>query len=131
VPKFSQTSARRLAECDERLQRVFSEVIKHVDCTVLCGHRSKEEQDAAYKLGNSKLKFPMSKHNRLPALAVDVVPYPVDWNNIRHFDRFSGFVFGIARGMGVELRWGGDWDRDWDLKDNRFNDLPHFELVED
>jgi hypothetical protein len=30
--------------------------------------------------------------------------------------------------MGIELRWGGDWDQDFEVKDNRFDDFPHFEL---
>ena len=25
-------------------------------------------------------------------------------------------------------RWGGDWDQDWTVKDNMFDDFPHFEL---
>ena len=37
---------------------------------------------------------------------------------------------GVASQMGIKIRWGGDWDRDTDLSDNRFNDLPHFELME-
>jgi len=28
-----------------------------------------------------------------------------------------------------EVRWGGDWDRDTELKDNRFMDLVHIELI--
>ena len=30
---------------------------------------------------------------------------------------------------GIPLRWGGDWDVDTELKDNDFDDLPHFELL--
>jgi len=30
--------------------------------------------------------------------------------------------------MGIRLRWGGDWDGDTELDDNKFDDLPHFEL---
>lgn len=36
---------------------------------------------------------------------------------------------GVATMMGVKIRWGGDWDLDTDLKDNTFDDLPHFELI--
>ncbi len=35
----------------------------------------------------------------------------------------------IAKGNYPE-RWGGDWDRDGQLKDHRFIDYPHFELVQ-
>ena len=27
------------------------------------------------------------------------------------------------------VRWGGDWNMDNNFKDQKFNDLPHFELV--
>jgi hypothetical protein len=37
----------------------------------------------------------------------------------------------IAAQMDVKLRWGGDWDQDTQVKDNNFDDLWHFELVED
>jgi peptidoglycan L-alanyl-D-glutamate endopeptidase CwlK len=28
-----------------------------------------------------------------------------------------------------DMRFGGDWNRDYDVKDNDFNDLFHYELV--
>ena len=39
MAKFGRTSKNRLATCDERLQKVFNEVIKYVDCSALEGHR--------------------------------------------------------------------------------------------
>jgi len=30
--------------------------------------------------------------------------------------------------MGIRLRWGGDWDMDFKVMDNRFDDFPHFEV---
>jgi peptidoglycan L-alanyl-D-glutamate endopeptidase CwlK len=36
---------------------------------------------------------------------------------------------GIAAKMGIKIRWGGDWDRDEELHDQTFFDLPHFELI--
>jgi peptidoglycan L-alanyl-D-glutamate endopeptidase CwlK len=41
---------------------------------------------------------------------------------------FAGFVKGVASQMGIPIRWGGDWNSDNNLKDNKFDDLPHFEL---
>ncbi len=105
------------------------EVIKHYDCTIICGHRTKEQQEKAYKDGNSKVQFPHGRHNKKPSNAVDVAPYPIDWNDRDRFHLFAGFVLGIAASMGKTLRWGGDWDMDKDLKDNKFDDLVHFELI--
>jgi peptidoglycan L-alanyl-D-glutamate endopeptidase CwlK len=130
VPRFGTRSKNALHSCDDRLIDVFNEVIKTVDCSVLEGHRNKIKQNKAYKEGNSKLKYPSGSHNKLPSLAVDVVPYPIDWNDRERFHLFAGFVLGIAKSMGINLRWGGDWDQDWTVKDNKFDDFPHFELRE-
>jgi hypothetical protein len=43
---------------------------------------------------------------------------------------FAGFVIGTAALMGISIRWGGDWDRDTYTKDNSFDDLVHFELID-
>ena len=71
-----------------------------------------------------------SKHNQEPSLAVDVAPWPIDWNDSHRFYHFAGFVLGIAAALNIRLRWGGDWDSDFDLRDQTFFDLPHFELEE-
>ncbi|MHC4992700.1 MAG: M15 family metallopeptidase [Planctomycetota bacterium] len=134
MPSFSQRSQDRLNTCDPRLVEIFEEVIKHWDCTILQGVRPKEEQDEYFRTGRSKVQWPNSKHNVLnpgdKSRAVDVAPYPIDWNDTRRFDYFAGFVQGIAASKGITLRWGGDWDSDRDQSDQTFNDLPHFEIKE-
>ncbi len=128
MPRFSTKSKNRLHSCDERLQKIFKEVVKGFDCTIIEGHRGKEKQNAAYKKGNSKLKFPDGNHNSLPSTAVDVIPYPIDWEDRERMSYFAGYVIGIAKSMGIILRWGGDWDMDTKVKDNKFDDLVHFEI---
>lgn len=140
MPTFGAMSALRLATCDERLQRLFNEVIKHVDCTITCGHRGKEEQDEAFRTGKSKVQFPNSMHNKTPSLAVDVVPYPVEWPDARmdretyarslgRFYLFVGYVRATADQFGIQVRCGADWDGDFEVKDQNFHDLPHIELI--
>lgn len=129
MPKFSKSSKDRLATAHPDLQRLFTEVVEYFDCSVICGHRDQAEQDLAYATKKSKLKWPNSKHNKTPSLAVDVVPWPVDWKDTDRFLFFGGFVMGMAKAMGISLRWGGDWDGDNDQKDEKFRDLPHFELT--
>lgn len=128
MPSFSQTSKDSLATCDARLQRVFNEVIKHFDCKVLQGHRGQAEQDKAFAEGASQKKWPNGNHNSMPSKAVDVVPYPVDWTDRERMTLFAGFVIGIAQGMGIDIRWGGDWNENTKVKDNSFDDLPHYEV---
>ena len=129
MPRFGRRSKERLATCDEKLQKVFNEVIKHVDCSVLEGHRSEERQEKLFKEGKTKVHYPNGRHNASPSRAVDVVPYPIDWNDRERFHLFAGMVIGLARGMGISLRWGGDWNMNFEVDDNQFDDFPHFELL--
>ena len=128
MPRFGNRSKKNLASCDKKLQKVFNEVIKHVDCSVLEGHRDEYRQNKLFDEGKTKVKFPMGRHNSSPSRAVDVTPYPVDWDARARQTLFAGFVLGIALSMGIKLRWGGDWDQDFQVVDNRFDDFPHFEL---
>ena len=128
MPKFGKTSLQRLHTCHPLLQELFMVAIGHYDCTILCGHRGEEEQNQAVKEGKSKTLWPNSKHNNLPSRAVDAAPWPVRWWDTKKFYHFAGFVLGMASQMGIDLRWGGDWDSDKDLNDQDFNDLVHFEL---
>ena len=128
MPRFGKSSKKRLLTCDDRLQKVFNEVIKHVDCSVLEGHREKDRQNKLYEEGKTKVKYPNGRHNRQPSSAVDVTPYPVDWKDRERQTLFAGFVIGVASQMNINIRWGGDWDQDFQVVDNRFDDFPHFEL---
>jgi hypothetical protein len=128
MPRFGKRSKERLATCEKDLQMVFNEVIKYVDCSILEGHRSKDRQNALYEDGKTKVRYPNGRHNSSPSRAVDVTPYPVDWEDRERQTLFAGFVLGVANQMGIKLRWGGDWDQDFEVKDNRFDDFPHFEL---
>ena len=99
-----------------------------MDCSVLEGHRGQERQDQLYIEGKTKVKYPNGRHNSKPSNAVDVTPYPVNWEDRERQTLFAGFVLGVANQMGISLRWGGDWDQDFEVMDNRFDDFPHFEL---
>ena len=71
MPKFGKKSRDQLKTCHPKLQRVFNEVIKSVDCTVLKGYRNEEEQNEAYDKGNSKVRFPDGRHNANPSNAIN------------------------------------------------------------
>lgn len=140
MPAYSSTSARRLAECHPDLQTLFNEVIKHYDCSVLCGARSQEDQNQAVREGRSKVTWPNSNHNvdgskQTTAWAADVAPYPIDWQDGKGFALFAGKVMETARQLRAQgrmryaIRWGGDWDSDGNVREHSFFDGPHFELV--
>jgi peptidoglycan LD-endopeptidase CwlK len=137
MPKFSQSSFSKLSTCHSDLQALFYEVIKYYDCTILEGYRNQEDQEKAFASGHTKLHWPNGKHNHQPSMAVDVTPYPIDFDNNKTAFWFGGYVMGIAQKLKDEgkithsIRWGGAWDGI-----NKFNtpgmlnDLVHFELIE-
>jgi len=140
MPKFSKKSLKKLNTCEDDLQVLMNEVIKHYDCTILCGHRSIKEQQLLYKYGKSHLDgvHKLSKHNYTPSRAVDVVPYPINWDDVKRFEYFGGYVLGIADilykdgKMSHRVRWGGNWRgniNNRDIQRSGFRDYVHFELV--
>lgn len=130
MAKFGTESAKQLATADPRLQRLFNEVIKHWDCKVLQGRRTPEEHAANLAAGTSHTQNSKHVTGSAPSKAVDVSPYPVDWKDTGRFYAFAGFVLGTAKQLGIAIRWGGDWDSDLDFKDQTFNDLVHFEVID-
>ena len=76
------------------------------------------------------MRWPHSKHNATPSRAVDIAPYPINWGDRERMTLFAGISLGVADAKGIALRWGGDWDRDFQVVDNGFDDLVHFELME-
>jgi len=130
MPKFSKESQAKLATCISELQLLFNNIIRYRDCTIVEGHRTQTRQNELFKLGKSKLRYPHSKHNVYPSLAVDVAPYTgeLNWNQSQCY-YFAGYVIRMAEELNIPIRWGGDWDTDHEVTDQNFNDLVHFELI--
>jgi len=132
MPRFGKRSKERLRGVDAKLVNVLNEVVKYFDITIIEGLRSQKRQDELVAQGKSKTKF--GKH--VLGKAVDMAPYPIDWQARDDFHLLGGFVLGIASQMGVNVRWGGDWSASSlykgkrTTKDNSFDDLVHFELKE-
>jgi len=129
MPTFNKLSGDRLATCHPDLQEVCNEGIKFLDFTILCGHRTEDEQEDAVRRGASTQHWPNSKHNSMPSLAVDIAPYPVDWADTARFARLIGYLERIAWEKAIEVRWGGDWNQNFRTKDEKLVDMPHLELV--
>jgi peptidoglycan L-alanyl-D-glutamate endopeptidase CwlK len=122
--KFSKKSLERLRTCHDDLQLLCHAILEDMDISVLCGHRTKEEQEEAFKAGNSRLQFPKSKHNSKPSLAVDIAPVKngkIDWNDIKLFEKMCKLVEQKAEKMGIDIRLGRDF--------KTLKDYPHIELV--
>jgi peptidoglycan L-alanyl-D-glutamate endopeptidase CwlK len=82
-------------------------------------------------MGNSKVKWPNSKHNSKPSRAVDIAPYingKLSWKD-EDCVALSKHILGVASRLGVPLRWGGDFNMDGDKTKYDAWDKPHYELV--
>jgi len=131
MPDLSQFSYDNLDSCHADLSKVFLRVAEITNIRVLVGKRNEIEQNIAYSTGHSKKQWPDSLHNLSPSLAIDVAPYPINYEGTekRRFYHLAGIVETVAFDMEVDLRWGGDWDRDHDFSDQSFDDLGHWSLV--
>lgn len=114
--------------CHSDIITVCRELIKQMDVTVLCGHRTMSEQNAAFKAGTSKVQYPNSKHNKTPSLAVDLAPYPIDWDDLSRFKemwiRFDTLAKYLKECGEIQsdFIWGGNW--------KTLKDYPHIEIKE-
>ena len=132
---LSHRSLSSLKQCHPQLCIVVTRAIQisQVDFIVGAGIRSMEEQRENVRKGVSKTMD--SKH--LPqkdgmSHAVDLWPWmngEIPWDEFSAFRRVADAMLQAAKELDVDLRWGGDWDRDGDSSDHQFLDGPHFELV--
>ena len=140
MAKYGARSSRVLSTLHPDLQRVFQAVLDlGFDHSLIEGHRTEEDQNYYFDSGRSKVKFPDSKHNTLPSEAVDAMPYfkthpHIDWQHKPSIFHFAGVVRGVAAMLYEQgeithmVRWGGDWDKDFDVREKQWDDTPHFEL---
>lgn len=134
MPIFGSESQKQLRTLDKRLQLVLTEAIQYVDFSVIEGYRGKERQEDAFRRGTTTLHYPHGNHNQFPSRAADCMPYPVDWSEKREAIARVAFMHGVihacAKRQGVKLRFGFDWSRNLDPRDETFLDWPHVELDE-
>lgn len=123
---MNSKSLDRLRECHPDLIKLILRLDEVYPVHVVCGHRGKEDQDKAFAEKKSKLKFPDSKHNKTPSLAVDIVPDPdrdpktISWIDLKAFEIMCLAVESIADEMNIKIRLGRDF---------KFKDFPHVELI--
>ena len=129
MPKFSSQSLDVIETCHHEIRAVVFEAIKFTDFSALCGYRGQEAQHEAFLMGRSKKDWPNGKHIVSPSEAIDVAPYPIDWKDTHRFAVLAGRLMQIGSVLGVDLRWGSDWDGDTRTLDQQFMDWGHFELL--
>lgn len=119
MASYGAKSSRRLNTCHVDIQRVMLPAVEIYDNSVIWGFRGEARQNRAFADGFSKKQWPDSRHNTNPSLAIDVIPYPVDWDDIDRFIELSLVIKGAASALGIPLEWGGDWS---------FKDYAHWQL---
>ena len=131
--KLGKTSLARLQGVDETLVNVVKRAIEisEVDFTVMEGVRTLERQRELYAQGRTapgKIVTWTMKSRHIEGKAVDLVPYPLDWNDIEKFNKIKDAMFQAAKELDVNLRWGADWDGDGNYRGKGEYDSPHFEI---
>ena len=133
---FSADSMTQLATCHRLLVMLCTQAIEIVDFKVVFGQRTLAEQKQLVRLGFSKTM--KSYHlNQPKSLAVDLHPCvegnPIDliqsasvYNPYFYF--MAGVIKGLAYKLNIPIVWGGDWNKDGNFRNNKFNDLFHFQL---
>jgi hypothetical protein len=125
---WGQKSLQKLSQAHYILQKLADKAleISKQDLKVICAHRNEHDQNKAFAEKTSKLKWPKSKHNCYPSEAIDVVPLPLDWNDI---DAFEEMV------QTFEDAWhllDEDITKGWIMQvgaDFSFKDYPHIQIV--
>lgn len=131
---LSARSLAKLEGVDERLVAVVKRAIQITseDFAVIEGLRSQERQAELYAQGRTKpgqiVTWTMDSPH-LHGKAVDLVPYPVDWNDLKRFDAVAHAMFTAANELNTKIRWGADWDMDGKPRGKGESDSPHFELA--
>ncbi len=128
---LSARSLKALEGVHPDLVRVVKRAISITpqDFLVLEGVRTPERQRELYAQGRTKpgkkVTWTLNSNHFKKAdgygHAVDLCPFPVDWNDHKKFDAIAKAMKDAAKAEGVPIAWGGDW--------RRKPDSPHFELA--
>ena len=116
--KLGTRSAQSLSGVNPDMVAVVERAIEitEVDFSVIEGIRSLDRQKKLLKDGKSTTLN--SRH--ITGHAVDMVPYPVDWEDLERFEQMAEAMKTAADELDISIVWGGDW--------KSFYDAPHFEL---
>lgn len=141
---LSKRSLNSLSDVDPRLAAVVKRAIEitEQDFVVVEGKRSREQMMINYGLGRTSAqlakhgipaKYAQPKHakvtwlnnpfasNHASGRAVDIYPYPVDYDDLSKYSKINEAVQKAAKELGVNVKWGGNFTKN--------KDRPHYELA--
>lgn len=130
---FGGRSKAALATCHVDMRRVSEDIIKWYDHSIIWGHRDEETQNEMYNRVPrvTKARWPDSKHNELPSLAIDFAPWPLLYEAPEEdFCVIAGAYMFRGYELGIEVGWGGDWNLNRTTSDeDTLKDWGHLWLV--
>ena len=99
----------KLAQADPRLVHWFlSAKVRHPDIHVSWSYRDEVSQDQAVQEGKSKLAYPKSAHNKLPALAIDLFQINEAGQALWNKSFFEQLDHENEQAQ-IKIKWGGNW----------------------
>lgn len=121
--------AERLTQVDAVLRQIVGMAVAACpfDVLVVCGYRSSAEQLKAYLTGKSKARPGQSKHNKLPAQAVDLIAVGNEgkealWQRLDLLAILDEQIQREAMVQGVTIEWSKHWQK--------FVEFDHWEIKE-
>lgn len=146
---FSKLSLQRLENVDPKLLKVVHLALSksEIDFMVVEGLRNRERMMINYGKGRTAAqcitkgvpaKYAQPKLAKVTWLnnpfasnhadhdndgdgeAVDLAPYPLDWNDIGKYKKIAEAMKTASKELKIPIIWGGDWTG---------KDYPHFELA--
>jgi len=145
--KFSKKSIDNIEQADNRLQLVTYGAMDELnenpqnwkisDFGVLYSYRTVQLQFSFFKKGRELRNGiwvkvgrtvtdkdgykKRSYHNYLPSYAIDVAPYPTDWQDIESFKELGRLFKYVANKLDIPIEWGAEiW--------KGLKDYPHFQI---
>ena len=141
---YGAGSNAKLETCHDELVVVMGEALTMtpdaIDITIVHGFRDKQTQNAIDPRFTTK-RWPASYHNATDDAgvplsdAVDFAPYitlrngkkGIPWTDVKLFSYVAGIIQAAAHRLGIEITWGGDFDRDGSTEDQRLGDYGHIQ----
>lgn len=139
--RFGRRSLEKLDTCHHDLKQLAFRALSMspYDFTIVHGWRNEDMQNMLVESGVSRTPWPESKHNYVDeatgspcSMAIDFAPWVnrgIPWEDTHIFAVVAGCFFAAASDMGIDIRWGGDWDSDGLTSDQTLLDYGHVELL--
>lgn len=123
--KWSETSIKRMTGVHPELISVANRALSYqvIDMIVLPdgGVRTvKRQQELVAKGASKTLKSKHLIQKDGYGHALDLAPFPIDWDDIERFRLVSVQMFKAAKELNVGIEWGGAW--------KSFPDFPHYQI---